>query len=107
MLRQHTTRIHSIDGDNMDIGSSLWMRDIDSISHQIRESLSLEGMVVTQRATELQSEARKVYFNTGITITARTTYQDLIPRSVQSPTSRLLESLEGCARRIHIIVILM
>lgn len=75
-------RVHSIDRDNMDIGPSLWMRDIDKISHQIEEGLSLEGVVVTQRATELQSEAQKVYFNTGINkVTARTIYQNLIPRS--------------------------
>lgn len=44
----------------MDIGSSGWMKNVDRIAEQMEESLSLEGMVVAQRASELREEAQKV-----------------------------------------------
>ena len=46
----------------MDIGSNTWMKNIDNITNQIKESLSLEGTVLTQRASELQAEALKVCY---------------------------------------------
>lgn len=64
--RQETERISptaivDIDGwETMDIGSSLWMQNIDHIAQQMEERLSLEGTVVAQRANELQTEAQKV-----------------------------------------------
>ncbi|CAN0020070.1 unnamed protein product [Laminaria digitata] len=44
----------------MDIGSSGWMKNIDEIAEQMEESLSLEGTVVAQRASELREEAQKL-----------------------------------------------
>lgn len=44
----------------MDIGSRDWMKNVDQIAKHMEESLSLEGTVVAQRASELREEAQKV-----------------------------------------------
>lgn len=44
----------------MDIGSSGWLQNVDRIAEKMEESLSLEGTVVAQRASELREEAQKV-----------------------------------------------
>lgn len=44
----------------MDIGSSGWLKNVDKITEEMEESLSLEGTVVAQRASELREEAQKV-----------------------------------------------
>lgn len=44
----------------MDIGSSGWIKNVGQLAENMQESLSLEGTVVTQRASELREEAQKV-----------------------------------------------
>lgn len=44
----------------MDIGSDAWMRNIRLMIQETEEILSVEGTVISQRASELQIEASKV-----------------------------------------------